>query len=69
MLTYINVSAEFVGVDKNFSAYLVSISNAGAAVGRIIAGLSADRYGRLVVLLTTYTPAYKPLSGQGLLRS
>ena len=49
MLTYINVSAEFVGIDPNFAVYLVSIGNAGSAVGRVIAGLLADRFGALTV--------------------
>ena len=45
VLTYINVSATFVGIDNNFAPYLVSISNAGSAFGRVIAGLLADRLG------------------------
>ena len=49
MLTYINVSAEFVGVDPSFAVYLVSIVNAGSIAGRIFAGLLADLYGTIVV--------------------
>lgn len=45
MLTYINVSAEFVGIDPSFAVYLVSISNAGSAAGRVLTGVLADRYG------------------------
>ena len=47
MLTYINVSAEFVGVDPNFAEYLVSIGNAGSALGRILSGYLGDRYGEI----------------------
>ena len=49
MLTYINVSAEFVGIDPSFAVYLVSIVNAGSIAGRIFAGLLADLYGTLSV--------------------
>lgn len=51
VLTYIDVSATFVGIDENFSFYLVSIANAGSAVGRIGGGLLADRYGSLNVMI------------------
>lgn len=51
MLTYINVSAEFVGIDPSFAVYLVSIGNAGSAVGRVIAGLLADRFGPLNIMI------------------
>ncbi|EKM55122.1 uncharacterized protein PHACADRAFT_255520 [Phanerochaete carnosa HHB-10118-sp] len=51
MLTYINVSAEFVGVDPNFAVYLVSIANAGSAAGRVLTGLLADRYGPLNIMI------------------
>lgn len=45
VLTYIDVSAAFVGVDYNFTFYLVSIANASSAIGRIAAGLLADKFG------------------------
>lgn len=45
VLTYIDVSASFVGIDENFSFYLVSIANAGSFVGRLAGGILADRYG------------------------
>ena len=45
VLTYIDVSAAFVGIDENFSFYLVSIANAGSFVGRLAGGILADRYG------------------------
>lgn len=34
-----------MGIDENFSFYLVSIANAGSAVGRLSGGILADRYG------------------------
>ena len=45
VLTYIDISAAFVGVDENFSFYLVSIANAGSALGRVSAGFLSDRFG------------------------
>ena len=51
MLTYIDVSAAFVGIDENFSFYLVSIANAGSFVGRLAGGLLADRYGALNIMI------------------
>ncbi|GJE90694.1 MFS general substrate transporter [Phanerochaete sordida] len=51
MLTYINVSAEFVGIDAGFAVYLVSIGNAGSAAGRVVAGLLADRWGPLNIMI------------------
>ncbi|KIJ59680.1 hypothetical protein HYDPIDRAFT_43826 [Hydnomerulius pinastri MD-312] len=44
-LTYMSVSAESVGVSSDFSFYLVAIVNASSAIGRLSAGLLADRYG------------------------
>ncbi|KAI0345395.1 MFS general substrate transporter [Trametopsis cervina] len=49
--TYIDVSASAAGVDSNFSFYLLSISNAGSAVGRIIAGPMVDSWGGFNVLI------------------
>lgn len=45
MLTYIDVSAQFAGVDPNFSFYLLSIANAGSAVGRLGGGILSDVVG------------------------
>lgn len=51
MLTYIDVSAAFVGVDPSLSFYFVSIANAASAIGRVSAGLLADRFGALNVMI------------------
>ncbi|KAH8813395.1 MFS general substrate transporter [Flagelloscypha sp. PMI_526] len=45
ILTYIDVSATFVGVPSDFSFYLVSIANAGSALGRFTAGYFVDKTG------------------------
>lgn len=45
VLTYIDVSATFVGVDPNFSFYLISIANAGSGFGRLLCGSLSDRFG------------------------
>lgn len=45
VLTYINVSSNFAGINPNFSFYLVSIVNASSGLGRILAGALADRFG------------------------
>ncbi|EKM55121.1 uncharacterized protein PHACADRAFT_255517 [Phanerochaete carnosa HHB-10118-sp] len=51
VLTYIDVSAAFVGLDPNFSFYLVSVANAGSIVGRLAGGILADKYGALNVMI------------------
>lgn len=50
MLTYIDVSAVYVGVDPDFSFYLISIANAASGLGRICAGAAADRVGAINVM-------------------
>lgn len=45
VLTYIDVSATFVGVDPEFSFYLISIANAASGFGRLFSGVMADRIG------------------------
>ncbi|KAG1734341.1 MFS general substrate transporter [Suillus lakei] len=52
-LTYISVSAEAVGVSKNFAFYIIAIANAASTFGRVSSGLMADKIGRslLAVLL------------------
>ena len=45
VLTYIDVSATFVGIEPNFSFYLISIANASSGFGRVAAGLMSDRIG------------------------
>ena len=46
-----------MGIDENFSFYLVSIANAGSALGRISAGLLADRFGALNIMIPATTVA------------
>ncbi|KAI0636526.1 MFS general substrate transporter [Trametes polyzona] len=50
VLTYIDVSASQKGVDAKFSFYLVAISNACSAIGRIAGGLLADRVGAITMM-------------------
>jgi len=45
VLTYIDVSAIAVGISPDFSFYLVSIANASSGLGRILTGITADRFG------------------------
>lgn len=45
VLYYIDVSAAFEGVDPGFTLYLVSIANAGSAVGRLSSGFLTDAFG------------------------
>ena len=42
---FIDASAPSQGVPESFSPYLVSIANAGNAVGRLSSGILADRFG------------------------
>lgn len=50
VLTYIGVSAQRKGVPENITTYLVAISNAASAVGRVGAGIIADKHGTLMSL-------------------
>ena len=45
MLTFIDASASSQGVPESFSIYLVSVANAGNAVGRLAGGVLADHFG------------------------
>jgi nitrate/nitrite transporter NarK len=45
VLTYIDIGAVRVGVSPEFSFYLVSIANASGLLGRIVTGLSIDKFG------------------------
>jgi hypothetical protein len=45
VLTFIDASAPSQGVPESFSSYLVSIANAGNAVGRLAGGILADKFG------------------------
>ncbi|KAK0206036.1 major facilitator superfamily domain-containing protein [Desarmillaria ectypa] len=47
VLTYISVSATAYGVSPDVAFYLVSIVNASSGIGRIVAGICADRFSAL----------------------
>ena len=49
VLTYIDLSATTVGIAPEFSFYLVSITNAGSGLGRIVCGILADKLGALTI--------------------
>ncbi|KAI0260450.1 MFS general substrate transporter [Gloeopeniophorella convolvens] len=49
VLTFINVSAPSQGVASGVSFYLVPIASAGLAIGRIVSGVLADRFGAVAV--------------------
>ncbi|KAH7876449.1 major facilitator superfamily domain-containing protein [Lentinula edodes] len=51
LLTYVSATATSIGVSESFSFYLVSIANASGGIGRIGAGLFADRFGAMNVLI------------------
>ncbi|KDQ06837.1 hypothetical protein BOTBODRAFT_192820 [Botryobasidium botryosum FD-172 SS1] len=51
VLTYIDVAGVSAGLDPNFTFYLVSIANAGSAVGRLSGGLMGDRIGPINTLI------------------
>lgn len=50
VLTYIDISAASIGIDDNFSFYLVSIANGASACGRLTSGLLCDRVGKIFLL-------------------
>lgn len=45
VLTYIDISANSIGISPDFSFYLIAIANAASGVGRLIFGKLSDRYG------------------------
>ncbi|KAH8823531.1 major facilitator superfamily domain-containing protein [Flagelloscypha sp. PMI_526] len=53
VLTYIDVSATFVGIPADFSFYLVSMANAGSAVGRLMGGYLVDKIGVINLIAPT----------------
>ncbi|KAI9464986.1 MFS general substrate transporter [Lactarius psammicola] len=53
LLIFVDASAPSQGVPEGVSSYLVSIANAGNAVGRLASGLLADHFGPINVM----TPA------------
>ncbi|KAJ7503026.1 major facilitator superfamily domain-containing protein [Mycena galericulata] len=50
VLTYIDISATSVGVSPDFSFYLISIANGASLVGRLMAGIAADKFGAVNVI-------------------
>lgn len=50
VLTYIDVSATSVGIDPEFSFYLISIANGASGVGRYLTGVLTDRLGSINVM-------------------
>jgi len=51
LLTFIDVSGPSHGVPESFSSYLLSIANAGNAIGRLVSGLLADYFGPMNVMI------------------
>ncbi|KAF9262353.1 MFS general substrate transporter [Marasmius fiardii PR-910] len=51
LLTYVATTATALGVPKQLASYYVSISNGSSGLGRIFAGLVADRFGALNVMI------------------
>jgi MFS family permease len=47
LLTYIDISAVSVGIDPNFAFYLVAIANASSGLGRLLSGLTTDKFGSI----------------------
>ena len=45
VLTYIPISSFQAGIPNDFSFYFIAIANGASALGRILAGLLADRLG------------------------
>src|ERR1700761_9280171 len=54
VLTFIDASSRSQGVPESFSSYLVSIANAGNAVGRLSSGIFADKFG----MTRSFPPTY-----------
>ena len=50
MMTYLDISATRMGVDPDFSFYLLSILNAGSVFGRLASGPLMDRFGCINVI-------------------
>ncbi|KAJ7747756.1 major facilitator superfamily domain-containing protein [Mycena metata] len=50
LLTYIDISATFVGIPSDFAFYLISIANAASLFGRLVAGVTTDKFGAVNVI-------------------
>ncbi|KAE9407339.1 MFS general substrate transporter [Gymnopus androsaceus JB14] len=53
VLTYIDLSALAIGVSQDMAFYLVAIANASSGLGRIMAGLMADKVGAINFIAPT----------------
>ncbi|KAJ7350620.1 major facilitator superfamily domain-containing protein [Mycena albidolilacea] len=51
VLTYIDVSATFVGISPEFSFYLISMANGASLFGRLTAGVTTDKLGAVNVIV------------------
>ena len=47
MLTFIDASAPLQSVPESLSSYLISVINAGNAIGRLAGGVLGDQFGTL----------------------
>ncbi|KAJ7104537.1 major facilitator superfamily domain-containing protein [Mycena crocata] len=50
VLTYIDVSATSVGIPSDFSFYLISMANGASLFGRLMAGVTTDKFGAVNVI-------------------
>ncbi|KAJ7029992.1 major facilitator superfamily domain-containing protein [Mycena alexandri] len=50
LLTYIDISATSVGISSDFAFYLISIANAASLFGRLVAGVTTDKFGAVNVI-------------------
>ncbi|KAN0141818.1 MFS general substrate transporter [Lactarius tabidus] len=51
VLTFIDASAPSQGVPESLSSYLISITNAGNAIGRLAGGVLGDQFGPINVMI------------------
>lgn len=51
VLTFMGASAPSQGVPESLSSYLISITNAGNAIGRLAGGVLGDRFGPINVMI------------------
>ncbi|RDB29256.1 putative transporter MCH4 [Hypsizygus marmoreus] len=56
-LTFLSLSATYIGIDPSFTLYLTAISNGSSTVGRVLSGFLAVRYGPLNVMIVSTTLA------------
>lgn len=51
VLTFLSVSAVKIGISSSLAFYLIAISNATSAIGRILGGIYAFKYGPINALI------------------